>query len=109
TRAQLGKLAVTQRANARLNPNALLRGPMTLEDYLTARLIADPLRLYDCVLPCSGGDAVVVPSARRARRLARRPVRILAGDERTNYRPRDLVMLEGGWAEFSGKLFAEAG
>ncbi len=109
TRAQLGKLAVTQRANARLNPNALLRGPMTLEDYLTARLIADPLRLYDCVLPCSGGDAVVVTSARRARRLARRPVRILAGDERTNYRPRDLVMLEGGWAEFSGKLFAEAG
>jgi acetyl-CoA acetyltransferase len=109
TREQLGKLAVTQRENARLNPNALLRAPLTLEDYLTARLIADPLRLYDCVLPCSGGDAVVVTSVRRARRLGRRPIRILAGDERTNYRPRDLVMLEGGWAEFSARLFADAG
>jgi acetyl-CoA acetyltransferase len=109
TREQLGKLAVTQRRNAQLNPNALLRAPMTLEDYLTARLIADPLRLYDCVLPCSGGDAVVVTSTQRARRLGRRPIRILAGDERTNYRPKDLVMLEGGWAEFSAKLFADAG
>jgi len=109
TREQLGKLAVTQREHARLNPNALLRAPLSLEDYLTARLIADPLRLYDCVLPCSGGDAVVVTSARRARRLGRRPIRILAGDERTNYRPKDLVMLEGGWAEFASKLFDDAG
>jgi acetyl-CoA acetyltransferase len=109
TREQLGKLAVTQRRNAGLNPNALLRTPLTLEEYLTARLIADPLRLYDCVLPCSGGDAVVVTSARRARRLGRRPIRILAGDERTNYRAKDLVMLEGGWAEFSAELFGDAG
>jgi acetyl-CoA acetyltransferase len=109
TREQLGKLAVTQRRNAGLNENALLRAPLTLEEYLTARLIADPLRLYDCVLPCGGGDAVVVTTTRRARRLGRRPIRILAGDERTNYRPRDLVMLEGGWAEFSPKLFADAG
>ena len=109
TRAQLGKLAVTQRRNAQLNPNALLRAPMTLEDYLGARMIADPIRLYDCVLPCSGGDAVVVTSERRARRLNRPALRILAGDERTNYRPKDLVMLEGGWAEFSPKLFRDAG
>jgi acetyl-CoA acetyltransferase len=109
TREQLGKLAVTQRRNAALNPNALLRAPLSLDDYLNARLIADPLRLYDCVLPCSGGDAVVVTSARRARALGRRPIRVLAGDERTNYRARDLVMLEGGWAEFSPKLFRDAG
>jgi acetyl-CoA acetyltransferase len=109
TREQLGKLAVTQRRNAALNPNALLRAPLSLDEYLNARLIADPLRLYDCVLPCSGGDAVVVTSARRARALGRRPIGILAGDERTNYRARDLVMLEGGWAEFSPKLFREAG
>jgi acetyl-CoA acetyltransferase len=109
TREQLGKLAVTQRENARLNPNALLRAPLSLADYMTARLIADPLRLYDCVLPCSGGDAVVVTSARRARRLGRRPIRVLAGDERTNYRPKDLVMLEGGWAEFASRLFDDAG
>jgi acetyl-CoA acetyltransferase len=108
-KAQLGKLAVTQRRNARRNPNALLRSPMTLDDYLNSRMIADPIRLYDCVLPCSGGDAVVLTSERRAHRLKRPPIRILAGDERTNYRPRDLIMLEGGWAEFSPKLFRDAG
>ena len=41
TREQLGKLAVTQRRNAALNPNALLRAPLSLEEYLNARLIAD--------------------------------------------------------------------
>ncbi len=51
-REQLGKLAVTQRQNASLNPNAMLREPMTIDDYLNARVICDPIRLYDCVLPC---------------------------------------------------------
>lgn len=108
-REQLGKLAVTQRRNAQLNPNALLRSPMTLDDYLNARLICDPIRLYDCVLPCSGGEAVVVTSERRARTLRRPAINILAGAERTNYRPKDLMLLEGGWAEFSPKLFRDAG
>lgn len=108
-REQLGKLAVTQRRNAQLNPNALLRSPMTLDDYLNARLICDPIRLYDCVLPCSGGEAVVVTSERKARTLRRRAINILAGAERTNYRPKDLMLLEGGWAEFSPKLFRDAG
>jgi len=106
---QLGKLAVTQRRNAQRNPNALLRSPMTLDDYLTSRMICDPLRLYDCVLPCAGGEAVVVTSERRAKQLNRPLIRILAGDERTNYRPNDVIMLEGGWAEFGSKLFRNAG
>ena len=54
SREQLGKIAVTQRANTGLNPNALLRTPLTLDDYLGARLICDPIRgFYDCVLPCA--------------------------------------------------------
>ena len=73
-REQLGKLAVTQRQNASLNPNAMLREPMTIDDYLNARVICDPIRLYDCVLPCGGGEAVVVTSVERARTLKRKPV-----------------------------------
>src|SRR5690606_12698202 len=60
TRAQLGRIAVDLRANAQLNDAALLRGPMELEDYLNARPIAEPLGLFDCVMPCSGAEAVLV-------------------------------------------------
>src|SRR3546814_3835478 len=54
-----GRLAIAQRNNALLNPNALFKEALTMRDYLEARAIADPLRLYDCVLPCCGGDAIV--------------------------------------------------
>src|SRR5215831_12818002 len=55
-----GKFCVAQRANALKFPHALLRKPLTLEAYLSARPIADPLRLFDCVMPCAGADAFVV-------------------------------------------------
>lgn len=109
TREQLGKLAVIQRQNASRNPNALLREPLQLTDYLQARLICDPIRLYDCVLPCGGGEAVVVTSEARARRLNRPMVRILSGGERTNYHPEDLLLLSPGWSEFADRMFDEAG
>jgi acetyl-CoA acetyltransferase len=109
TRQQLGKLAVTQRQNASLNPNALLRQPMTLDEYLNARLICDPIRLYDCVLPCGGGEAIVVTSVDRARTLDRPSIRVLAGGERTNYGPDQLLLLDAGWREFSPSMFEQAG
>lgn len=109
TRQQLGKLAVTQRRNASLNPNALLRDPMTMDDYLNARLICDPIRLYDCVLPCGGGEAVVVTSAERARRLNRPMIRVLAGGERTNYGADKLLLLDAGWRDFAPSMFHQAG
>jgi acetyl-CoA acetyltransferase len=109
TREQLGKLAVAQRKNAGLNPNALLREPMTIDDYLNARLICDPIRLYDCVLPCGGGEAVVVTSAERARTMNRPTIRVLAGGERTNYGSDKLLLLDPGWREFAPAMFAEAG
>lgn len=109
TRPQLGKLAVTQRANAQLNPNALLRTPLSLDDYLEAPPICEPIRLYDCVLPCGGGEAVVVTSVERAGKLDRPMVRMLAGGERTNFAPHDFLMLEGGWTAFAPQMFADAG
>jgi acetyl-CoA acetyltransferase len=109
TREQLGKFAVTQRQHAALNPNALLRSPMSMDDYLNAPLICDPIRLFDCVLPCGGGEAVVVTSLERARATGRKPVRLLSGNERTNHSPDQIIMLEGAWAQFSDSLFDEAG
>ena len=65
----LGRVAVTQREHARRNPNALMQKPMTMEDYLTSRLIADPLRLFDCCLETDAAIAMVLTTAERARDL----------------------------------------
>ncbi|PRX69076.1 acetyl-CoA acetyltransferase [Nonomuraea fuscirosea] len=77
TRAEhFGRLAVTQRAKAVKNPRALMRTPITLDDYLSSRWIAEPFRLLDCCLETDGACAVVVTTAERARSLRRPPVLI---------------------------------
>lgn len=81
----LGRIAVAFRANAALTEHALLRTPMTIDDYVTSRPISDPIRLFDCVMPCDGAAAVVVASERRARLLTGRPISIVADAERTNH------------------------
>jgi acetyl-CoA acetyltransferase len=60
TREQLGAIAINNRANAGLNPNAIYRDPMTMNDYLAARMITTPLCLFDCDAPCDGATAVIV-------------------------------------------------
>ena len=77
-REDFGRLAVAQRENALLNPNALFKVPLTLADYMNARVIADPIHLYDCVYPCCGADAVVLVGEKTAARLPGPEVRILA-------------------------------
>ncbi len=68
-REDFGRLCVQQRAHARDNPHALLREPLALTDYLAAPPVAGPLHLFDCVMPCAGGEGFLVMSAADAERL----------------------------------------
>ena len=74
TRAALGAIAVNARRNAGLNPDAIYREPMTMDDYYGARMITSPFGLYDCDVPCDGSIAVMVSAADAAADLRRPPV-----------------------------------
>jgi acetyl-CoA acetyltransferase/uncharacterized OB-fold protein len=78
TRETLGWIALNQRANAALNPAAVYREPLTMDDYLSARMITTPFGLYDCDVPCDASVAVVVSAAETAGDLRVRPVRVEA-------------------------------
>ena len=85
----LGKLAVTQRNHALLNDNACekLRKSITVADYLNSRMIAEPIRLLDCVMPCDGATGLIMMSRQRAKEKGLSNCVIPIGyAERTNYR-----------------------
>jgi acetyl-CoA acetyltransferase len=108
-REDFGKLCVAQRENALSFPHALFRKPLTLEEYLNARPIAEPLRLFDCVMPCAGAEAFLVMSRARADDLGLRFVNVLSTCERHNAFPEDPIQMRGGWALDRDELFARAG
>ena len=87
TREQLAWIALNGRRNAALNPKAIYREPMTLDDYLAARLIATPFCLYDCDVPCDGATAVIVSRAERAKDLRKPPLRVEAVGSAVRGRP----------------------
>ena len=109
TREDFGRFCIALRENAQLNPNALFKHSLTMTDYLNAKQIADPLRLYDCVLPCSGGDAIVLASERVARTLKGPKLRVLASEEVHNFPANDIHTVPGGWAGFADRLYERAG
>ncbi len=76
TREQMAQIALNARHNAGLNPKAIYRDPMSLDDYLSARIISTPFVLYDCDVPVDGCTAVVVSSLEAARDLRRPPLRV---------------------------------
>ena len=82
---QLAQVALVGRDNAQRNPRAVMHGrPLTLDDYMASRMIAEPLRLYDCCQENDGACAVLVTTADRARDLKQKPIRILAAAQGTN-------------------------
>lgn len=108
TRDDFGRFCIALRQNGLKNPNSLFKKELTMEDYLNAKPIADPLRLYDCVMPCIGGDAVVLASERVASRLQGPSVRILAAEEIHNYPANDPYSVPGGWQGLSERLYNRA-
>jgi len=108
-REDFGRFCIALRSNALRNPNALFKKPLTMDDYLNAKPIADPLRLYDCVLPCVGADAIVLVSERIARELGGASLRILASEEIHNYPANDVYATPGGWAGLADRLYERAG
>jgi acetyl-CoA acetyltransferase len=74
----LGEVAVAQRAWSSMNPNAVMRKRITLDDYREAKYICEPLRLYDYCMINDGGVALIVTTAERAKKLRKPPVYIEA-------------------------------
>jgi acetyl-CoA acetyltransferase len=110
----LGKIAVTQRTGALANDNALtrLRRPLTLDEYLDSRYVADPLRLLDSVMFCDGGNAVMLTTERHAGTLGLKKMARFAGyAERTGHLAAQAMpdVLETGFSVAGPKAMAQAG
>lgn len=108
TREDFGKLCVAQRNNALHNPNALMKRPLTLEQYLQSRVIADPIHLFDCVMPCAGANGFLVMTEDRARSLKLPFVRILSTIERHNAWKEDAIQMRGGWTVDRDEFYSHA-
>jgi acetyl-CoA acetyltransferase len=105
TREHYGAAALACRAHAQRNPMALMQKPLTMEDYLGARMIADPMCLFDCCLESDGSLACVITTAERARDLRQRPAYIHAAAQgmgpnasvMTNYYKPDFLMTSNAY------------
>ena len=86
TEEQMSAIALTERAHARLNPIAVMRDPLTKDDYLNSRYIVEPLHLFDMCLITDGGACVIVTSAERARDMKQPPVYLMGMAENTSLR-----------------------
>src|SRR5690606_12232668 len=74
---ELAEIAVAARYNAGFNPHAMLRDPITVEDVLASRMMADPLHKLECCVVSDGGGAVLMTTADRAKDLRKPPVYVL--------------------------------
>jgi acetyl-CoA acetyltransferase len=111
TPEQLAEIAVAARRHAALNPNALYRDPITVEDVVSSRVIADPLHKLDCCVISDGGGALVMTTAERARDLRQPPVFVLgAAAAQTHWHISAMPDFTSTGAVASGReAFAQAG
>jgi acetyl-CoA acetyltransferase len=108
-REDFAKLCIAQRDNALSIPFAMMKKKLTLDDYMSARPIADPIHLFDCVMPCAGAEAFIVCRDDTATSLGLDAVRILSTIERHNAYPSDPIQVRGGWALDIDDLWSMAG
>jgi acetyl-CoA acetyltransferase len=108
-REDFGKICVAQRDNAMAFPHALLKAKLTIEDYMSARSICDPIHLFDCVMPCAGAEAFLVCRETFAQSRGLIGVRVLATIERHNAFAEDPIQIRGGWAMDAVELWSLAG
>ena len=106
----LAEISVAVRKHASMNPQALFRNPITVEDVVRSRIISSPLHLLDCCVITDGGGAVVVASPEVARNCRQRPVWVLGTGEAAAHQgagKRDLVFTAA--KQSHGPAFAMAG
>jgi len=111
TREQLAEVAVAARQWARLNPEAAVRDPLTVDEVLGARMVSDPLTVRDCCLFNDGAAAIVMVRADRARDCAKAPIPVLGAAHAVTHREiSSMPDLTVTGAAISGpQAFAQAG
>ena len=87
TEEQMAQIALNARRNAALNPKAIYRDPLTMDDYMASRMITSPFRLFDCDIPCDGATAMVVSRAEHAGSLRKPPIHVEAVGAAMHDRP----------------------
>jgi acetyl-CoA acetyltransferase len=111
-REDFGRLCVDQRTNALAgvpsSGSRMFNKPLTLDEYMNARPIAEPIHLFDCVMPCAGAEAFLVMSEQRARDLGLGYATLRGAIERHNAFADDSVMVRGGWGVDLPELYAMA-
>lgn len=108
TREDFGRICVAQRSNALKYPGAIMKKPLTLEQYIDARPVSDPIALFDCVMPCAGSEAFLVMSEEEAVKRDL-PYALIGGTiERHNAHAEDPIQLRGGWTLDIDELYEMA-
>lgn len=109
TLEQIGKIAIAQRENALNNPQALFRVPMSMQDYLNSRMISDPIRLFDCVMPCSGAECVVLASEDKAKQITDKLIYLVTDAEISHYQVANMLpdKTTMGQKVVGGRIFSE--
>ncbi|MEM9105506.1 MAG: thiolase family protein, partial [Pseudomonadota bacterium] len=108
-REDFGAICVAQRDNALKNPHAIMKKPLSLQQYLDARMISDPIALFDCVMPVAGAEAFLVMREENAKAAGLPYAHLRSTIERHNAFPEDPIQMRGGWEMDLDELYGMAG
>ena len=108
TREDFGQICLTQRHNAQSYDHALIKKDLDMAGYLSARPIAGPIHMFDCVMPCAGAEGFLVMSIEKAVELGLPYVTIAGAGELHNAFPDDPIQYRAGWADFAAQMYEQA-